>query len=65
MTIHNDIKLSLLEIIKEDGIADLPMSCKSKLSQAIKEERVHGRTTEKAQSLFAQALELETPTVSG
>ena len=52
---------NLMSIVKEPGIADLPPACRSKLAQAIKEERVEGHTTPKAEELFALALANEKP----
>ncbi len=48
--------LDLMKIIKEDGVKDLPMTVKGKFAQAIKEERVNGKTTPIAEDLLSQAL---------
>ena len=53
---HSDPHINLMSIVKEDGIADLPMAVKGKLAQAIKEERVQGHTTPKAEGLLNEAL---------
>jgi len=61
---------NLMQIVKEDGIADLSAVCRTKLAQAIKIERIEGHTTPKAEALFeialtAEAKALEAAAVSG
>jgi hypothetical protein len=56
---------NLMQIIKEEGLVDLPMNIRGKFAQAIRDERLNGATTPLAELLFAEALELEAATVSG
>lgn len=48
--------LKLMEIIKEDGVSDLPMAVKGKFAQSIREERIEGHTTPRAEGLLNEAL---------
>ena len=51
--------INLLEIVKEDGVSDLPSGSKSQFARAIKEERKAGHTTPEAENFLELAIEKE------